>query len=52
MFSFQVPEIQRYVPELAPEDEHEGLPLETLDFKVDIQIVWQIFRLVDNRLTD
>ena len=33
---FQVAEIQRYVPELAPEPEHERLELITLPIKVNI----------------
>ena len=33
-FRFEVPEIERYAPELQPEEEHGGLPLETLKFKV------------------
>ncbi len=35
MFILQVPEITRYVPELAPEPEYTGYPLETLDAKVN-----------------
>ena len=33
-FRFEVPEIERYAPELQPEEELGGLPLETLKFKV------------------